>query len=40
MNNVVTLYHGESAEEDQFGNVGFVGMQRVPLMFDERPFVF
>ena len=24
-------------EEDQFGNVGFVGMQRVPLMFDERP---
>ena len=23
-------------EEDQFGNVGFVGMQRVPLMFDVR----
>ena len=24
-------------EEDQFGNVCFVGMQRVPLMFDDRP---
>ena len=24
-------------EEDQFGNVCFVGMQRVSLMFDERP---
>ena len=24
-------------EEDEFGNVSFVGMQRVPLMFDERP---
>jgi len=37
MDNVVTLYHGGIVEEDQFGNVGFVGMQRVPLMFDERP---
>ena len=24
-------------EENEFGNVSFVGMQRVPLMFDERP---
>ena len=24
-------------EEDQFGNVCFVGMQRIPLMFDDRP---
>jgi len=37
MDNVVTLYHGGSVEEDQFGNVCFVGMQRVSLMFDERP---
>ena len=37
MDNVVTLYHGESVEEDEFGNVSFVGMQRVPLMFDDRP---
>jgi len=37
MDNVVTVYHGGSVEEDQFGNVSFVGMQRVPLMFDERP---
>ena len=37
MDNLVTLYHGGSVEEDQFDNVGFVGMQRVRLMFDERP---
>jgi len=37
MDNVVTLYHGGSVEEDEFGNVCFIGMQRVPLMFDERP---
>jgi len=37
MDNVVTLYHGGSVEEDEFGNVSFVGMQRVPLMFDDRP---
>jgi hypothetical protein len=24
-------------EEDEFGNVSFVGMQRVPLIFDDRP---
>jgi hypothetical protein len=37
MDNVVTLYHGGSVEEDQFGNVSFVGMERVPIMFDDRP---
>jgi hypothetical protein len=37
MDNVVTLYHGGSVEEDEFGNVRFVGMQRVPLMCDDRP---
>jgi hypothetical protein len=37
MDNVVTLYHGGSVEEDQFGNVSFVRMQRVPVIFDDRP---
>ena len=36
MDNVVTLYHGGSVEEDEFGNISFVGMQRVPLMIDDR----
>ena len=37
MDNVATLYHGGSVEEDEFGNISFVGMQRVSLMFDDRP---
>ena len=37
MDNIVTLYHGGSVEEDEFGNVSFVGMQRVPMIFDDRP---
>ena len=37
MDNVVTLYHGGSVEEDEFGNVSFVRMQRVPVIFDVRP---
>jgi hypothetical protein len=37
MDNVVTLYHGGSVEEDEFWNVNFVGMQRLPLIFDDRP---
>jgi hypothetical protein len=36
MDNVVTMYHGGSAEEDEYGNVSFVGKQRVPLIFDDR----
>ena len=24
-------------EEDEFGNVSFVGMQRVPVIFDDQP---
>ena len=24
-------------EEDEFGNVSFVGMQKVPVIFDDRP---
>jgi hypothetical protein len=37
MDNVITLYHGGRVEEDEIGTVSFVGMQRVPLMFDDRP---
>jgi hypothetical protein len=37
MDNVVTLYHGGSVEEDEFGNVSFVEMKRVPVIFDDRP---
>jgi hypothetical protein len=36
MDNVVTVYHGGSVEEDEYGNVSFVGKQRVPLIFDDR----
>jgi hypothetical protein len=37
MDNVVILYHGGSVEEDEFGNVSFVGIQRVPVIFDDQP---
>jgi hypothetical protein len=37
MDNVVTMYHGGSVKKDEFGNVSFVGMHRVPLIFDDRP---
>ena len=40
MDNVVTLYHRGSVEEDEFGNISFDGMQRVPLMFDNRPLFY
>jgi len=33
----VTVYHGGSVEEDDFGNIRFVGMQRVPMLFVGRP---
>jgi hypothetical protein len=36
MDNVVTMYHGGNVEQDEFGNVSFVGMHRVPLIFDDR----
>ena len=36
MNNVVTVYHGGSIEEDDFGNIRFVGTQRLPLLFVQR----
>jgi hypothetical protein len=37
MDNVVNLYYGGSVVEAEFWNVSFVGMQRVPLIFDDRP---
>ena len=37
MDNVVTVYHGGSVEEDDFRNIRFVGMQRAPLLFVGRP---
>ena len=33
----MTVYHGGSVEEDDFGNIRFVGMQRVPMLFVGRP---
>jgi hypothetical protein len=32
MDNVMTLYHGGSVEEDQFENVSFVGIWVVLMM--------
>ena len=29
----MTVYHGGSVEEDDFGNIRFVGMQRAPMLF-------
>jgi hypothetical protein len=37
MENVVTMYHGGSVEEDEFGNVSFDGMRKVHLLFVEPP---
>ena len=37
MDNVVTVYHGKSVEEYDFGNIRFVGMQRAPMLFVGRP---
>ena len=37
MDNIVTVYHGGRIDEDEFGNVSFVGMQKVPQLFDDRP---
>ena len=37
MDNIVTVYHGGSVELDQFSNANFLGMEMVPLIFDDRP---
>jgi hypothetical protein len=39
MDNLVTLYHGGSVEEDVYGNISFDGMKKVALIFDERSAV-
>ena len=33
----MTVYHAKSVEEDDFGNIIFVGMQRAPILFVGRP---
>jgi hypothetical protein len=40
MDNIVNLFYGGSVEEDEFWNVSFVGMLRVPLMFDDQPLFY
>jgi hypothetical protein len=37
MDNLVTIYHGGSVERDRYGNVEFLEMQCVPVLFDDRP---
>jgi len=37
MDNLVILYHGGSTERDDYGNVKFVGMQNVLVLFNDRP---
>jgi hypothetical protein len=37
MDNVVTVFHGVSVEDDEFENVSFDGMCRVPMIFHNRP---
>jgi hypothetical protein len=40
MDQLVTLYHGGSVVIDDYENVQFVGMQRVPIIFMARlPFI-
>jgi hypothetical protein len=33
----VTIYHGGSVERDRYGNVEFIEMQCVPVLFNDRP---
>jgi hypothetical protein len=37
MDTLVTLYHGESVDEDVYENVSFYGMNKATVMFNERP---
>ena len=36
MDNLVSIYHGGTIERDRYGYVEFVGMQSVPVLFDEK----
>jgi hypothetical protein len=36
MDNLVTLYHGGSVEEDVFENITFDGMHKVYMIFDDQ----
>ena len=31
------IYHGGTVERDRYGYVEFVDMQRVPVLFNEKP---
>ena len=33
----MSIYHGGTVERDRYGYVEFVGMQRVPVLFNEKP---
>jgi hypothetical protein len=37
MDNLVTIYHGGTVERDRYGNVEFVEMHCVPMLFNDRP---
>jgi hypothetical protein len=37
MDNLVTIYHGGIVERDRYGNVEFVEMHCVPVLFNDRP---
>jgi hypothetical protein len=37
MDNIITVYYGGSIMKDEFGNISFDGMHKVPLIFDDRP---
>ena len=37
MNNLVTIYHGDTIECNRYGYVEFVDMQSVPMLFNDRP---
>jgi len=37
MDNLVTIYHGDTIESDRYGYIKFVDMQSVPVLFNDRP---
>ena len=37
MDDLVSIYHGGVVERDRYGYVGFVEMQSVPVLFNEKP---
>jgi hypothetical protein len=37
MDNLVSIYHGDTMERDRYGYVEFVDMQSVSVLFNEKP---